>query len=102
MRYGAKKDANHKEIMAALRKYCHVYDMSHAGFGVPDGAAWIGNNTWQLFDIKNPLTGYGRRGNRQGGGPIFLIYTTEEAERFAKGELDGLKFEVGSTDAMNL
>ena len=111
MRYGAKKDANHKEIMEEMRKYCPVYDMSHAGFGIPDGAAWIGNNTWQFFDIKNPKTGYGKRGlnpvqkkwleNRKGGGPIFLIYTLEEAKKFAQGELDGLKFEVGNTEQMN-
>lgn len=112
MKYGAKKDANHKEIMEAMRKYCPVYDMSHAGFGVPDGVAWVGNNTWQFFDIKNPKTSYGRKGlnavqkkwlqGKQGGGPVFLIRTETEAEKFAKGDLDGLPFEIGGTEAMNL
>lgn len=111
-KYGAKKDANHAEIIAEMRKHCPgVYDMSDFGCGVPDGLAWVGegddirNWSWQLFDVKNPKTGYGRRGlnaiqrkwlsNR--GGPVYLIYTIEEARAFAKGRLDGLKREGGPT-----
>lgn len=100
-KYGAKKDANHNEVMEAIRKITAVHDLSSAGFGCPDGIAWI-NGGWQLFDIKNPKTGYGKRGlnNRQKqwikdwrGGPVYLIYSVEEALRFARGDFDGLKLE---------
>lgn len=103
MRYGAKKDANHNEIVDELRKHCPVYDMSKAGNGIPDGVAWI-NNAWHLFDIKNPKTGYGRRGLNKvqtkwietwSGGPVYLIYTVEEAARFAKGDFESIKFVRG-------
>lgn len=103
MKYGTKKDANHNEIMEVMRKYCAVYDLSNAGMGVPDGVAWV-NGAWHLFDIKNPKTAYGRRGlNRVqtkwiqawAGGPVYLIYTTNEAARFAQGQIDGIKFVRG-------
>lgn len=103
MKYGPKKDANHNELMAEMRKYCAAYDMSTAGMGLPDGVAWI-NNAWHLFDIKNPKTGYGRRGLNKvqkkwletwAGGPVYLIYTVEEASRFAQGNFDGIKFARG-------
>lgn len=102
LKYGPKKDANHNEIIAEMRKYCGVYDTSTAGHGVPDGVAWVANS-WQLFDIKNPKTAYGRRGlnkvqkkwlEQWNGGPVYLIYTVEEAERFANGNFVGLKFEA--------
>jgi hypothetical protein len=98
-KYGAKKDANHKEIFDAIKAFTAVHDLSAAGFGVPDGLAWI-NDGWQLFDVKNPNTGYGKRGlnKRQKewasdwrGGPVYLIYTVEEAQAFAQGKLDDIK-----------
>lgn len=98
-KYGAKKDANHNDIFDTIRVFTAVHDLSAAGFGVPDGLAWV-KTGWHLFDVKNPKTGYGRRGlnPRQKkwtkdwrGGPVFLIYTVDEAERFAKGYFDGLK-----------
>jgi len=103
LKYGPKKDANHNEVVAEMRKYCAVYDMSTAGMGLPDGVAWI-NGAWHLFDIKNPKTGYGRRGLNKvqkkwletwAGGPVYLIYTAEEAARFAQGQFDGIKFARG-------
>lgn len=109
-KYGAKKDANHKELMTELRKHCAVYDMSDFGCGCPDGVAWIANNTWQFFDIKNPKTAYGKRGlnavqrkwlGQHKGGPIYLLYTVEDAFRFALGQLDGLKFESGDSLYLN-
>lgn len=110
LKYGAKKDANHNEIMEELRKHCAVYDMSSAGMGLPDGLAWI-NNAWHLFDIKNPKTSYGRRGlnNVQKkwlamwkGGPVYLIYTVEEAAKFGQGNFEGIKFATGgAVDAPN-
>lgn len=102
MKYGPKRDANHAELFAVLRKHCAVYDVSTSGMGIPDGLAWV-NGAWHLFDVKNPKTGYGKRGlnpiqkkwlSQAQGGPIYLLYTTEDAENFATGKFDGLKFEV--------
>lgn len=110
-KYGAKKDANHSEIFEAIAQITAVKDLSDVGRGVPDGIAWIGSG-WQLFDVKNPLTGYGKRGlnarQRQWisdwrGGPVYLIYTVEEALRFARGQLDGLKVEQsGALEAIGI
>lgn len=103
LKYGPKKDANHNEVFAELRKFCAVYDMSTAGMGMPDGVAWI-NEAWHLFDVKNPKTAYGRRGLNKvqqkwletwAGGPVYLIYTIEEAARFAQGNFENIKFARG-------
>ena len=97
-KYGAKKDANHNIIFDMIGKLTAVYDLSSAGCGVPDGIAWCGGG-WQLFDVKNPNTRYGKRGlnerqkkwaNDWRGGPVYLIYTVEEAEQFARGRFDGI------------
>lgn len=99
MKYGAKKDANHADVFDEMRKHCPVYDLSVVGRGVPDGVAWAGGQ-WRLFDVKNPKTGYGRRGlnpiqkkwlEQWKGGPVYLIYTVEEARLFGQGVVDGLK-----------
>lgn len=98
-KYGAKKDANHQEVFQVIGLFTAVKDLSGAGFGVPDGLAWAGGG-WQLFDVKNPKTGYGKRGlnpiqrrwaDDWRGGPVYLIYSVEEAMRFAKGDFGGLK-----------
>ena len=103
MKYGVKKDANHNEVIAEIRKHCAVYDLSALGLGIPDGIAWI-HDSWHLFDIKNPKTAYGRRGlnpiqkkwiSMHEGGPVYLIYTVEEAENFAKGNFDKVKSSKG-------
>jgi hypothetical protein len=99
MKYGAKKDANHNEVFDEMRKHCAVYDFSAAGCGLPDGIAWTGGQ-WRLFDVKNPKTGYGRRGLNKvqkkwlaqwKGGPVYLIYNEEEAARFGRGDFEGIK-----------
>lgn len=106
MKYGPKKDANHNELFDVLKKYCAVYDVSASGMGIPDGLAWV-NNAWHLFDVKNPKTGYGKRGlnpvqkkwlSQAQGGPIYLLYTVEDAENFGCGRFEGLKFEVPDSD----
>lgn len=98
-KYGAKKDANHKDIFDAIGRITAVKDLSAVGCGVPDGIAWV-NGGWQLFDVKNPKTGYGKRGlnARQKkwsddwrGGPVYLIYTIEEALQFARGDFANIK-----------
>jgi hypothetical protein len=89
--------------MDVLKVHCPVYDLSAMGGGVPDGIAWV-KETWQFFDIKNPKTGYGRRGlnpvqkkwiTQWRGGPVYLIYTAIDAEQFAKGNFAALKAERG-------
>jgi len=99
MHYGAKKDANHKEVFKTISGIVPVRDLSAAGQGVPDGIAWI-NGGWHLFDVKNPKTTYGKRGLNKlqklwasdwRGGPVYLIYTNEEAARFANGDFSSLK-----------
>jgi hypothetical protein len=106
MKYGAKRDANHNELMAEIRRHCTAHDLSAAGCGIPDGMAWVGG-AWHLFDIKNPRTGYGRRGlntvqkkwvAQAKGGPVYLIYTLEEAQRFGRGEFDGLRKHVADEE----
>jgi hypothetical protein len=50
-----------------------------------------------LVEIKNPKTGYGRRGlnpiqkqwiERWNGGPIYIIKSLDDAEQFARGRFD--------------
>ena len=105
MKYGPKKDANHNELLAEIIKHCPVYDLSKHGGGLPDGLAWV-DGAWRLFDVKNPKTGYGRRGlnptqkkwlGQCDGGPVYLIYSVEEAGRFARGQFDGIKFLDGKS-----
>lgn len=107
MRYGAKKDANHKEIFDVLHKLCPAYDCSDMGNGFPDGVAWI-KGSWHLFDVKNPKTAYGKRGlnsvqlgfiRQWQGGPVYLIYTIDEAIQFARGNFSGLKCERSAAAA---
>lgn len=103
MKYGARKDANHDDVVKAIRETAIVYDLSALGRGVPDGLAWI-CGSWQLFDVKNPKTSYGKKGlneiqkkwiSQWQGGPVYLIYTEDEARKFASGHMDGLKVVQG-------
>lgn len=100
MRGRAKKDANHNEIVAALEKCgATVRDLSHASNGVPDLLVWV-REQWHLVEVKNPETGYGKRGlnERQKkwatdwrGGPVFILRTVDEAIAFARGKLDDIQ-----------
>lgn len=96
--YGGKKDANHDEVFAVISALVPVFDLSGQGFGVPDGVAFT-KSGWQLFDVKNPKTTYGRKGLNPIqakwaklwlGSPVFLIHDTDEALRFARGDFSGL------------
>jgi hypothetical protein len=98
-KYGYKKDANHDEIFEVMRAYVPVKDLSMMGCGMPDGLAWI-NKGWHLFDVKNPKTSYGRKGLNKLqkswaqswlGGPVYLIYSEEDATNFVKGRFDKIK-----------
>src|SRR6185369_3097480 len=64
-KYGAKKDANHGLIVAEFKKRdADVIDLSSMGHGVPDLVVGF-DRVWYLVDVKNPETGYGRRGLNQ-------------------------------------
>jgi hypothetical protein len=62
LKYGAKKDANHHEIVDAMQKAgAYVIDMSHVGKGFPDLIVGFQSKTI-LMEIKNPKTSYGKKG----------------------------------------
>ena len=62
MKYGVKKDANHNEVVDALKKAgAYVLDMSHVGRGFPDLIVGFQSETI-LMEIKNSKTSYGKKG----------------------------------------
>jgi len=93
MKYGAKKDANHHEIVDALKAAGgYVIDMSHVGGGFPDLIVGAHQKTI-LVEIKNPKTAYGKRGLNKNqikwkekwlGGPYCVIDSVEAATRAIK------------------
>lgn len=90
MKYGVKKDANHKEVVEALRAAgVSVIDMAHVGSGFPDLICGA-NGLTVLVEIKNKKTAYGRRGlnklqqawkNAWTGGPYAIVDSPEAALR---------------------
>lgn len=101
-KYGIKCDANHKDLVNCLRKLgADVLDISTVGCGVPDLVVWCRGN-WHLVDIKNPNTGYGKRGLNKNqkqwaahwkGGPVYMIYSTDDAIALVNGDMENLKCE---------
>lgn len=99
-KYGAKKDANHNEIVEAFRKLgAGVLDLSALGSGIPDLLVYCRGIIY-LVDVKNPKTGYGRRGlnalqkewaDDWKGGPVYLISSIGEAADLVQGRLEKLK-----------
>lgn len=95
MRYGAKKDANHKELVTAFEQMgCAVIDVSGLGKGLPDTIIWFGHE-WGLVELKNPNTGYGRRGlnknqkawaNDWKGGEVHIVRTVEEVAALVRAK----------------
>lgn len=93
-----RRDNNHKEIIDAIRPIAPVRDLADAGAGVPDIIVWV-NGGWQLADIKNLNTKYGRDGLNptqknwasQPGGPVYLIHNIDEGIQLARGQFDGLQ-----------
>lgn len=101
LKYKTRKDGNHDIVFDELEKHIAVLDMSNAGRGLPDGLACI-NGLLYLFDVKNPATPYGRSGlndvqrkwiAKMRGPKVWLLYTADEAWRFAHGQFGGLKYE---------
>ncbi|WP_250533962.1 hypothetical protein [Caballeronia sp. AZ10_KS36] len=99
-KYGAKKDANHAELVSAFKRLgVGVMDLSVLGSGVPDLLIWCAKR-YLLVDIKNRGTGYGRRGLNQNqkdwadgwrGGPVYLVYDLDDVVALANGHLDFVK-----------
>lgn len=99
LRTNAKKDANHNEIVALLEAGgAVVKDMSKALFGVPDLLVWH-HERWNLVEIKNPNTQYGKKGlnktqkkwaNDWQGGPVYIVRTGADVDKFLSGELSDL------------
>lgn len=93
LKYGAKKDANHNEIVDVLKKAgASIVDLSHVGCGMPDLICGFRNKT-VLIEIKNTKTAYGRRGFNKNqlkwqeqwlGGPVALVDSPEAALRVLK------------------
>ncbi len=98
-KYGAKKDANHAEIVAALRKCgVGVFDASDIGRGFPDLICGHRQLT-HLVEIKNEKTPYGRAGlnekqkkwaRKWTGGPVYVIKNIQDVKSFAEGRFDEL------------
>ena len=85
--YGAKKDANHTEIVGAIKKLRIPFiDLSALGYGVPDLVVEI-RGKLELWEIKNKKTGYGRRGlsknqkawaAKWAGNPVVVIMCVDD------------------------
>jgi hypothetical protein len=99
-KYGAKKDANHAEIVEAFRKLgVGVLDLSDLGCGVPD--LLVSSAKRYLFvDVKNRATRYGMRGLNElqkkwadewTGGPVYLVYDLDDVVAIANGHFDFVK-----------
>ena len=105
LKYGAKKDANHGEVVDALIRFgASVLDISSLGCGAPDLVVWC-RGGWHLCDVKNRKTGYGRRGlnprqqewaAKWKGGPVTLLYSIDDAKALVEGRLELLKQIYGS------
>lgn len=97
--YGAKKDANHNEIVSMLKSGgCVVHDCSSIGGGFPDILVW-NLDAWHLIEIKNPKTAYGKKGlnklqkkwaDKWTGGKVIVIRTNEDALNFINGNFSEL------------
>lgn len=105
MRRAAKRDTNHKEIVDALKRLgADVLDLSAMGCGVPDILTWS-RGEWHLCDIKNGETAYGRKGlnprqtrwaGEWRGGPVYLLYSVDDAKALVEGRFEALKSVGGS------
>lgn len=90
-KYGAKKDANHDDIVDALKGVgVQVMDTSAVGGGLTDLILMWRGETY-FMEVKNPKTAYGRRG---------LNKLQKEFAAFAGGA--GVKVHVVETVAQAL
>jgi len=86
MRYARRVDANQSEIVEALRKAGAKVKIVHQPY---DLQVWIGDRTMYL-EVKNPKTGYGRKGMNEKqaeeaqGLPVYMADSVESALRALK------------------
>ena len=86
MRYARRVDANQAEIVAALRKAGAKVKIVHQPY---DLQVWIGDRTMYI-EVKNPKTGYGRKGmnakqaEEAQGLPVYMADSVESALRALK------------------
>lgn len=82
MRYAAKIDNNHREIVDGLRGIgCGVLDMAKLGKGVPDILVLFRDRCW-LMEIKDQggsLTDSEQRWHRAWPGEVHVIWSLDEA-----------------------
>lgn len=96
MRRAAKRDANHAEIVLALRKVgCGVIDLAAVGGGIPD--LLVGAPTWphklHLLEVKDgekppsarKLTPDQQRFHAEWKGEIHVVKSIDEALRAVLG-----------------
>lgn len=89
-RYACKVDANHREIVEAMKAVgASIIDTSTLGQGMPDLIVGFHGKTI-LMEIKNPKTQYGRKGlnvNQRKwaegwtGGPLSIVDSVDAALR---------------------
>lgn len=97
MRRLEKRDANHSEIVAALRKAgVHVVETAHAGSGYPDlTCGWRGS--WILVEVKDGAKPPSARQLTpdqikfhaecaERGLPCFVVKSVDEALALFRGE----------------
>lgn len=88
MRYAAKKDANHNELVATFERLgCTVAQLHACGLpGFPDVAVGAMGRTW-LVELKNPQSAYGRAGLNENqsafardwrGGKVYTVSSVDE------------------------
>jgi len=88
--YACKVDANHKEIVDAMKELgASIIDTSRLGKGMPDVIVGFRGQTI-LMEIKNPKTQYGRKGLNENqrkwaegwsGGPLSIVDGVDAALR---------------------
>jgi len=84
MRFARRVDANQSTIVAALRAAGAKVKVVHQPF---DLQVWAPNANSMLMEVKNPKTGYGRKGmnakqaEEAQGLPVALVDSVEAALR---------------------
>jgi len=95
-----KADLNQKEIVDAfIQMGAQVMEMHNMGGGFPDLVVCIGGIS-HLVEVKNRATSYGKRGlnplqkefaEQWQGGPVYLVYTVEDAANLVGGRFDAVQ-----------
>ncbi len=97
-RWAGKKDANHSELVSVFRSLgASVIDLSNIGNGCPDIAIWC-HGTWEMVEIKNRNTAYGRKGLNKmqktfadaTGARVHVVATQDECIELVKRIRSGL------------